>query len=69
MVQTLDKENYLALIDNNEISRNEFGYAWGSSEVTITKEIYACLKDGTKTLAHCDGEYVTFITVGNENRG
>lgn len=71
MVQQLiqGRVTQLAIIDNDEISRNEFGYGWGAGEVTITNDILELLKDGTKTLAYFDGEYVTFFTVGKENKG
>lgn len=54
--------NPLQIIENTEEARDEFGHAWGSEDVFITRGDIGALLEG-KVLAMFDGEYVTFVSL------
>ena len=59
-INSLCLDNDVDIIDTTKHAHDAAGYAYGCSNIGITKEMLLALLDG-KTLHHYDGEYVNNI--------
>lgn len=58
--EDVDKDDAIYILETTEEAQAEFGYAYGASQIVLSKKHIDALLAG-KMLAWTDGEYNTFV--------